>query len=90
MTDTVTDKLDKVVKAIEEMPEERRAAVIDDIEEDVAWYAASQMNEAHRNEVRRRLALLREQVPNAEIAALLKRFNPSLRTWSGRDPRPKI
>ena len=90
MTDTVTDKLDKVVKAIEEMPEERRAAVVDDIEEDVAWYAASQMNEAHRNEVRRRLALLREQVPTAEIAALLKRFNPSLRTWSGRDPRPKI
>ena len=90
MTDTVTDKLDKVVKAIEEMPEERRAAVVDDIEEDVAWYAASQMNEAHRNEVRRRLALLREQVPTAEIAALLKRFNPSLRTWSGRDPRPMI
>lgn len=77
MTDTATDKLSKVVKAIEQMPEERRAAVINEIEAHVAQYGAPQMTDAQRAEVRRRLALPREHVPAAEIEALLKRYDPS-------------
>ena len=73
MTDTVTDKLSKIVRTIEEMPEERRAVVLKEIEEHVARYAAPQMSHAQRDEVRRRLALPREHVPAAEIAVLLKR-----------------
>ena len=70
--------IDRLTKAIEALPEESREAVVEELEEHVTQFGAPHMSEAQRAEVERRLALPRRHVPDSEVRAILRRYNPAL------------
>ena len=74
MTQEVQDILNRVAKAIDELPEECRDAVLTEIEEHVAQYKVPQMTDSQREEVKRRLALPRRHVPEEKVREILRRY----------------
>ncbi len=78
MTKAVFEKLDRAFEAIRELPLEAQAAIAGELERLILDFAQQRMNEAQRAEIKRRLAGPRQQVPEQEVRALLRRYNSDL------------
>ena len=78
MSKVADDRLSDVVKAIEALPKDTRDALVAELEERVSDLATPHMTDAQRTEVKRRLALPRRHVPDEDVRAILRRYNPAL------------
>ncbi len=75
MTKAIAEKLIKVAKAIEALPEETQKALVAEFEERVVDFSVPRMSSAQRAEVKRRLALPRRYVSDARIRSILSACN---------------
>jgi len=78
MSKMADDKLRDVVKAIEALPEDARDALVSELEERLSILATPHMTDEQRAEVKRRLAFPRRHVPDEDVRAILRRYNPAL------------
>ncbi len=77
MIKAIVEKLTKVAKAIETLPEETQKALIAEFEERVVDFSTPHMSRAQRAEVQRRLALPRRYVSDARIRSILAKHGPA-------------
>jgi hypothetical protein len=78
MSKAVINKFSEALKAAEQLPEDAQDALAEELKQRIAEFAAPQLTEAQRAEVKRRLALPRRHVSLDEVRALLRRYNPAL------------
>lgn len=78
MSKAVIDKFTEALRAAEQLPEDAQDALAQELKERIAEFAAPQLTEAQRAEVKRRLALPRRYVSMDEARAILRRYNPAL------------
>lgn len=72
------EKLAEAVLAAAGLPEEAQDLIAEEVLARVSDLSQSQLTAAQRREIRRRLALPRVHVPDAEVRALFQRYNPAL------------
>ncbi len=78
MTKAALEKLGRAIEAARELPDEAQEAIADEVEQLIADFSHGHLSEAQRAEVKRRLAGPRRHVPNEEVRAVLRRYNPAL------------
>lgn len=78
MTQTALEKLGRVIDAARKLPDEAQKAMAEELELMVSDFSQGHMNEMQRAEVKRRLAAPRRHVPDEEVRAVLRRYNPAL------------
>ena len=78
MNKAVLDKFTDAVKAAGSLSEAAQEALAEELARRIVELSEPQMTDAQRNEVRRRLALPRKHVPESELRAILRRYNPAL------------
>lgn len=71
MIKTIVEKLTKVAKAIETLPEETQNALLAEFEERIGDFSTPHMSGAQRAEVKRRLSLPRRYVSDSRIRSIL-------------------
>lgn len=74
MTTTTHPSLSAAVAAVQELPEEMQAALIEEFSDRVASVASSLISPEQRAEVVRRLALPPRTVPSSYIDAIFDRY----------------
>ena len=72
------EKLDRAVAAVRELPGEAQEAIAQELEQLVLDFSQGHMSDAQRAEVKRRLAVPMRPVPDEDVRALLRRYNPAL------------
>jgi hypothetical protein len=78
MTKAALEKLGRAVQAVRDLPDEAQEAIADELEQLISDFSHGRMSDAQRAEVRRRLGSPRHYVPDEEVRALLRRYNPAL------------
>ena len=74
---TTREKLAEAVLAAAGLPEEAQELIAEEVLARVADLSRSQLSGAQRREIKRRLAKARVHVPEAEVRALFRRYNPA-------------
>ena len=77
MTDTIAQTLERLAGSLGKLPAETQADVLAEFENRVESLAQSRMTDDQRDVVMRRLAEPRVYVSDADVTALLRRFNPA-------------
>ena len=75
---TTREKLAEAVLAAAGLPEEAQELIAEEVLARVSDLSQSQLSPAQRREIKRRLALPRVHVPDADVRALFRRYNPTL------------
>ena len=78
MNSAVSQTLDRLAERLNDLPEDVQADVLAEIEAKVEGLALTHLTEAQRALVVRRLAEPRDYASNEDVAAVLRRFNPTL------------
>jgi Mg/Co/Ni transporter MgtE len=78
MSKMAEDRLKDVLDAIRALPADARDELVTELEQRVSELAVPHMREEQRAEVKRRLALPRQHVPDEKVRAILRRYNRAL------------
>jgi hypothetical protein len=72
------EKLAEAVLAAAGLPEDAQEAIAEEVLARVADFSKSRLTTAQKEEIKRRLSRPRRHVPDADVRALLRRYNPAL------------
>jgi len=75
---TTREKLAEAVLAAAGLPEDAQELIAEEMLARVSDLSQSQLSAAQRREIKRRLALPRVHVPDDDVRALFRRYNPAL------------
>ena len=75
---TTREKLAEAVLAAAGLPEDAQELIAEEMLARVSDLSRSQLSPAQRGEIKRRLVLPRVHVPDADVRALFRRYNPAL------------
>jgi len=78
MTHAALEKLSRTLDAARGLPEEAQEAIANELMQLISDFSQRHMSDELRAEVKLRLGKSRRHVPDEEVRAVLRRYNPAL------------